>query len=50
MKSTFYYTAGKPYEVFEVSNDEILDFKPLVGDKAFNFKTTCDGNQIKWNV
>lgn len=32
-----------------VGNSESLDFKPLVEDKRFNFKTTCDGDQIKWN-
>lgn len=39
----------KPYAVLEVGNSEFLDFKPLVEDKRLNFKTTCDGEQIKWN-
>lgn len=40
---------GITYKVFEVANAEFLDFKPLVEEKRFNFKTTCDGDQIRWN-
>lgn len=32
-----------------MGNAEFLDFKPLVEEKRFNFKTTCDGDLIKWN-
>ncbi|KAF0699609.1 Uncharacterized protein FWK35_00038188 [Aphis craccivora] len=40
---------GKPYKVIEVSNEEFLDFKPLVNEKQFNWKTADDGTKIKWN-
>jgi len=40
---------GKPYIVFEMDNNEFLDFKPLVKENRFNFKTTCDGDLIRWN-
>jgi len=40
---------GKPYTVIEVSNDEFLDFKPLVNDKKYNWKTSFDGSKILWN-
>lgn len=39
---------GKQYTVFEVSNEEFLDFKPLVDDKQSNWKTATDGSIIKW--
>lgn len=40
---------GNPYKVFEVPNEEFLDFKPLVDDKQSNWKTTIDGSKIMWN-
>jgi hypothetical protein len=38
---------GNPFKVIEVSYDEFLDFKPLVEDKKFNFKTSTNGDIIK---
>jgi len=40
---------GNQFRVIEVSYDEFLDFKPLVEDKKFNFKTSTNGDIIKWN-
>jgi len=40
---------GNPFRVIEVSYDEFLDFKPLVEDKQFNYKTSTNGDIIKWN-
>lgn len=40
---------GKPYTVFEVGNAEFLDLKSLVEEKRFSFKTSYDGELIKWN-
>lgn len=40
---------GNPYKVFEVSNEEFLNFKPLVDEKQFNWKTADDSTKIKWN-
>lgn len=39
---------GKPYTVFEVSNEEFLDFKPLVDDKHCNWKTASNDSVIRW--
>lgn len=41
---------GKPYTVIEISNEDFLDFKPLVDDKLSNWKTGRDGSNIKWNT
>jgi len=32
-----------------MDNTEFLDFKPLVEENRNNFKTTCDGDLIRWN-
>lgn len=34
----------KPYTVFEISNEEFLDFKPFVDDKQCNWKTASDSS------
>lgn len=39
---------NQPYTVFEVSNEEFLDFKPLVDDKQCNWNTASDGSIIRW--
>lgn len=41
---------GKPYTVIEVSNEDFLDFKPLVDEKLCNWKIGRDGSNIKWNT
>jgi len=41
---------GKPYTVIELSNEDFLDFKPLVDDKLCNWTTAHDGTKIKWNT
>lgn len=41
--------SGKPYEVFELSYEDFLDFKQLVENSQFNWKTSTDSKVIKWN-
>lgn len=38
---------GKLYTVIEVSNEDFLDFKPLVDNKLCNWKTGRDDSNIK---
>lgn len=41
---------GEPHTVFEMSYNDFLDFKPLVENKIFNWKTESDGKTlVKWN-
>lgn len=39
----------KPYIVFEMSNQDFLDFKPLVENSGLNWKTSTNNENIKWN-
>lgn len=40
---------GNPYLVYELSYEDFLDFKPLVENSEFNWKTSTDKQIIKWN-
>lgn len=40
---------GKSYEVFELSYEDFLNFKPLVENSLLNWKTSTDKKVIKWN-
>lgn len=39
----------KPYIVFEMCNQDFLDFKPLVDNPGLNWKMSTDNDIIKWN-
>jgi len=39
----------KSYIVFEMCNQDFLDFKPLVDNPGLNWKMSTDNNIIKWN-
>lgn len=40
---------GDPYTVFEISNTDFLNFKPLVEDSQLNWSTADDKSKIKSN-
>lgn len=38
---------GQPHNVIEVSNQEFLNFKPIVQDTSYNWLSAANGSQIK---
>lgn len=40
---------GNPYVIKEIANEEFLDFKPIVEDKSYNWKSADEGSIIKGN-